>query len=108
MVSFVDYTFYKNQYKGSILDDATFSNLSLKATFYLKSQIDDLSTTEEVQHCICALADEMQSIQKGKVSSVSNDGYSESYSFQQKEDKKRLYEVVEMYIPNLLNTVGWI
>ena len=74
MLSYVDYEFYQNTYKGNkITSQEEFDKLSLRATQYVKQQIMNRDYTDfngkdytnEVKYATCSLTEIEQDYQKG-------------------------------------------
>lgn len=68
MSSYVDYAFYVDEWKGSLIDEAAFSNFAIKAsaeidriTFYRIRKIEQV--TDEVKVAVCAVIDELLKIE---------------------------------------------
>lgn len=63
MVEYADYTFYKEQFHGSTIPEAAFSNVILRASVYIKyitfGRIEDTEIMEEARLAACAVAEVM-------------------------------------------------
>lgn len=95
MLSYVDYEFYQNTYKGNkITSQEEFDKLSLRATQYVKQQImnrdytdfNSKDYTNEVKYATCSLTEIEQEYQKAKenfpIDGIKNESigdYSRSY-----------------------------
>ena len=97
---YADYNFYINDYGGSLITEAAFPNVILRASAYLDrvtlGRIEDESN--EVKYAACEMAEQQyQSDQKGtaaEIKSENNDGYSVTFVTEGK-DGQTAAEVLE-------------
>lgn len=84
MINYADYTYYINEYKGS-LSQTLFNSLIIKASReidkYVNRKItsDDLEEYEEIKYVACSLCDKLNTISNKNVSSISIDGVSKTF-----------------------------
>ena len=88
MTSYADYTFYKDTYKGAVLDTASFDLYANKATAIIKlhtfGRVIETNIPDEVKMCCCELAESIYSHEKTKtgngIASEKVGDYSVSYT----------------------------
>lgn len=119
MVKYVDYNYYKEEYKGT-MPETSFDRIVVACSSYLKKitfgRIKEDAVPEEVKYACCAMCDAMDEIDSGKVNgrsvkSENNDGYSVTFVTEadgQSSDafmRKTLYDKARMYLDDtgLLN-----
>lgn len=60
-MTYADYSFYTETYKGVLIPEADFDNLSQKATDYVSAhilvQIDEANLPTELKKCVCRIAE---------------------------------------------------
>lgn len=63
MVEYADYTFYKEQFHGSVIPEAAFPSAILRASIFVKyittGKIEDIEIPEEARMAACAVAEVM-------------------------------------------------
>ena len=99
-MSYTDYTWYKDVYKGCEAGEEEFSSLAIKASAYLDritfGRID--SADENVMFAMCAVVDEMLKSKKtSHIATETNDGYSISYK--SVNEKENLYDTAKLFLP---------
>lgn len=111
MNNYVDYSYYKIQYKGDLIPSDNFEFYCRKATQYIKTntfdRVDENNVPEEVKMCCCELCDVLyradQSTKANGITSEKVGEYSVSYESAQsiKENlKKEINEVLRLYLAN--------
>ncbi|MCU7380848.1 hypothetical protein OBO34_21270 [Clostridiales Family XIII bacterium ASD5510] len=118
MVKYVEYTFYKEVFGGT-MPEASFNRAAIEASVYLKkitfSRIAESDPPEEVKYACCAMADQIYEDQAAKqdgktVKSVSNDGYSVSYVTEADGSveltEAKLSRIAQIYLPGDLLYFG--
>lgn len=89
-MSYADYDFYTEQYGGILIDEADFPRLAVRASNYIDqitlNRAQERLELTEVRMCCCALAEQIQAIeraqnaaQSGELKSESVGAYSVSY-----------------------------
>lgn len=111
MLKLTDYQYYSDTYKGSMTEDEFNRNI-LTASAYLnkitfgriEAEISDLS--EDIKYLACLCADEVKTLSESeidgrKVASVSNDGYSVSFTDSDSSDDlyAKIYYLARTYLP---------
>lgn len=108
-MAYADFDYYKNIFKGSILDNAAFDSLSEKATDYINSVTFDriAEVNDKIKRCCCALAEQISidnNYQSGKmISSEKNGNYSVSYAISSNvaaEHYRRMFGICLQYLGN--------
>ena len=112
MLKLADYQYYSDTYKGSMGRD-DFEKHILTASAYLNKitfcRIENYTSTssEDIKHLACLCADEAKLLSDGnvdgrKVASVSNDGYSVSFTDSDSGDGlySKIYYLARLYLPN--------
>ena len=99
-MSYADYTWYKDVYKGCEAGEEEFSSLAPKASAYLDritfGRIDDAD--ENVMFAMCAVVDEMHRCKNtSHIAKETNDGYSISYKGV--DEKEKLYDAAKLFLP---------
>lgn len=103
---YADYTFYMNDYGGT-LTEAAFSRLSALAAAHINKITHNRAKTateadlEAVKMAMCAVVDELDKQERGGiVTSESNDGISRSYAVGSviRSEAQRIYNVAEVYL----------
>lgn len=108
MITYIDYDFYKNTYKGSA-SDAEFETVILKSCAYVRritfGRADDDPISEDVKLATCAVCDVFNDEKKQRadhngmsIASESTDGYSVHYSQENKSANQKAYESAELYL----------
>lgn len=68
MPAYVDFEFYKNEWKGSLIEGEAFPNLSIMASYEVDritfGRIDEKKLTDEVKFATCAVAEKIHQIKK--------------------------------------------
>ena len=101
---YTDYTFYKDEYKGTAGEDiySRFSNLAsahINRITSNRAKTAEGETLEAVKMAECAVIDELDRQDRGGViTSESNDGISRSYSASAKTEGQRIYAVASVYL----------
>ena len=103
---YADYTYYVNDYHGTVVNEADFLRLSVLATAHInkithnRAKTVDEETLEAVKLAYCAVIDELDKQEHGGiVTSESNDGISRSYATATvKTANQRIYSVAEIYL----------
>lgn len=104
----IDYTFYKDTYKGTVIE-AVFDRLSSLATAHInritsgRAQTATGTDLDAVKLAFCAIIDELDKQENGGiVTSESNDGISRSYAVSSvvRSASQRIYNVAEVYLSN--------
>ncbi|MCM1578090.1 MAG: hypothetical protein NC078_04745 [Ruminococcus sp.] len=119
---YADYEYYRKNYRGKLTEDE-YTPLAEFAEAYINSQTDFLfereglpaessSLFKRLKICVCALADEKHSIANGEGRAKTSEtvgSYSVSYSTAEaKSDNRRLYDVLELYLPDVIKAVKWV
>lgn len=101
-MTYVDYSFYKDTYRGNIPQDV-FNKLSIKASKYIDyvtfNRIDKV--TEDIKLATCEVIDILyESSKKGdmEIKSETSGKYSISYADTNKTVDQKKYEVVKAYL----------
>lgn len=108
-MQYVDFLYYKEVFKGTVIPSETvFDGLEIKAQAYVDKITfgritGEIAGTEAVKNAICA-ACEMQFQYSGHegVASESNDGYSVSYSGDEKAAERAMYSAAKLFLPSEL------
>lgn len=104
---YADYTYYVNDYHGTVVSEADFSRLSVLATAHInkithnRAKTAEGETLEAVKLAFCAVIDELDKQEHGGiVTSESNDGISRSYATGTvvKSVNQRIYSAAETYL----------
>ena len=103
---YADYTYYVNDYHGTVVSEADFSRLSVLATAHInkithnRAKTAEGETLEAVKLAFCAVIDELDKQEHGGiVTAESNDGISRSYATAVvKSANQRIYSVAETYL----------
>lgn len=116
-MAYADYDFYKNTYIGSMSEN-DFTRLSERATDYINSRTDFALLTMEIsdelnlriKKACCSVADAMyKTLNGGDKLSESVAGYSVTYNLSKaSSDSKRLDDIIQIYIPDLVMGANWI
>lgn len=92
-MSYADFDYYTNTYKGAVLDTASFDLYASKATQLIRlhtfNRIKDDNIPDEVKMCCCELAEEIYKHEKensGNIASEKVGEYSVSYVDKEKEE----------------------
>lgn len=100
MINYADYSYYQNEYKGS-LSQTLFNSLIIKASREIDKYVNrkitsnDLDTYEEIKYVACSLCDKLNSMPKSSnLTSVSIDGVSKTYK-SSSEVKQELYDILD-------------
>lgn len=121
MLKLADYQYYSDVYKGSMAEDdfnrniLTVSAYLDKVTFgRIEARIADLG--DDIKHVACLCADEAKALSDAgvdgrKVASVSNDGYSVSFTDSGSADvqgdmESKIYRLAQLYLPGELFYAG--
>lgn len=121
MLKLADYQYYSDVYKGSMAEDdfnrniLTVSAYLDKVTFgRIEARIPDLG--DDIKHVACLCADEAKALSDAcvdgrKVASVSNDGYSVSFTDSgsadvQGDTESKIYRLARLYLPGELFYAG--
>lgn len=109
-MSAVDYTFYKEIYKGADISPYDFDRLSVRAVSYLESiKRCELPDNDSVKMAICSVAEVwQQNEQGGEITSQTVGNWSRSFAGSNKSASQRLFDAARLYIPNLITTVRWV
>lgn len=97
------YSYYKETYKGT-MSEADFTCFSRRASAYLGTYTrwritGAWRTDERVLDACCAVADVLYSqAQGGEVTSVTNDGYTESYAACRQTAAQKQYAALTLYL----------
>lgn len=101
-MAFVDYTYYRDVFKGSRVSESDFPFLSERASEYVSYITAGRATdeSEAVKKACCALVDEMNEMDtSGNIASETVGGHSISYADVGAMAKnKRLMSVAKMYL----------
>lgn len=102
----VDYNYYKNTYKGTIINvEDIFVRHEKKAERLIKQLIlnNDLSVIPDVQECICTMAETSFSYENANgIVSESVGGHSVTYNASHNQNRK-MYDVAFPYIADYMN-----
>lgn len=100
MINYVDYSYYQNEYKGS-LSQTLFNSLIRKASRIIDRNVnrkitrEDLDRYNEIKDVVCELCDRLNSMPKSSnISSISIDGVSKTYK-SLNETKQELYDILD-------------
>lgn len=88
----IDYEYYTTVYEGKIISSEDWGKWSRKASNIVRRYTlgRDLSGSEDAKNCICEIAElEYTYATDKRVTSASNDGYSESYQLATYENERR-------------------
>lgn len=81
---YADYDYYKNIYLGNVISEADFPRLALRASQYIDyitmGKAEKEPALSQVKMCCCAAAEQMQIIEKAKISAASESGEKQSES----------------------------
>ena len=107
---YVDYLFYQEEYHGDEVTEARFPYFEQKASAY----VDDITfcrirdhpdqLTRDVKMAVCAVLEELHRQEcigkEGRISSFSNDGYTEhlSYGNDNRSNPRKLKETAMIYL----------
>jgi hypothetical protein len=103
---YADYTYYYNDYGGT-LTEAAFSRLSVLANAHINKITHNRAKTatgaelEAVKMAMCAVVDELDKQERGGIiTSESNDGISRSYAVSSvvRSASQRIYDAAEVYL----------
>lgn len=119
---YADYKYYRDVCRGRLTEDE-YTPLAEFAEAYINAKTDFLfereglpkegsSLERRLKTCACALADERHCIASGegrvKVSETVG-SWSASYQAENvKSDDERLYDIIELYLPDALKAVKWV
>ncbi|MBQ8826671.1 MAG: hypothetical protein IJ007_06225 [Oscillospiraceae bacterium] len=114
-MAYADYNFYTEIYKGT-LSESEFECSSERASDYIDSKTGHMLTAVSaeqelrIKKACCAAAEIYASAKKGGVKSAESvDGYSVTYAINENRTiKQQLDDVIQLYIPDLVQEVGWI
>lgn len=105
MKPYVDYQFYKNEYKGDMPEE-DFKGLALIATAKIKAntfnRINENNVPLEVKQCACALVEKLSLANK---SSESIGSWSVTY-INSSDAKKEIYQIIYDFLCDLRNENG--
>lgn len=119
---YADYEYYRNVYRGKLTEDE-YTPLAEFAEAYINAKTDYLfekeglpaegsSLDRRLKTCACALADERHGIVSGRGRAKTSEtvgNYSVSYSAGEiKSDDRRLYDVLELYLSDVMGAVKWV
>lgn len=119
---YADYEYYRKTYRGKLTEDE-YTPLAEFAEAYINAKTDYLFEREglpeegsslwrRLKTCACVLADERHSIVSGnnKVKIQETVGsHSVSYSAGEvKSDDRRLYDILELYLSDVIKAVKWV
>ena len=119
---YADYSYYSKVYHGK-LSENDYTPYAEKAGAYIDKRTDFLfeknglpaegsSLARRLMTCSCAIADEYYRTETGAAYSKTSEKvgeYSVSYaSGDVKSADERLYDIAELYIPDVLKAVKWI
>lgn len=100
MINYADYSYYQNEYKGS-LSQTLFNSLIRKASRIVDRNVnrkitkEDLDKYNEIKDVVCELCDKLNSMPKSSnLTSVSIDGVSKTYK-SSSEVKQELYDILD-------------
>lgn len=114
-MAYADYNFYTEIYKGT-LSESEFERSSERASDYIDSKtgcsLKDVSDELElrIKKACCAVSEIYASSKTGGVKSAESvDGYSVTYAVNENRTiKQQLDDALKLYIPDLIQEVGWI
>nr|DAH37250.1 MAG TPA: Head Tail Connector Protein [Caudoviricetes sp.] len=108
-MQYVDFLYYKEVFKGTVIPSETvFNGLEIKAQAYVDKITfgritDEIAGTEAVKNAICAACEtQFQYSGHEGVASESNDGYSVSYSGDEKAAERAMYSAAKLFLPSEL------
>lgn len=106
-MAYVDYTYYKDTFKGSSIPEAAFDSLEVKSEAFVSmitfGRIDEESVPDEAKEAICAVAEKMKQLESagGIKTSESVGNYSVSWKHSDDEtETKLLRSVARLYLSN--------
>jgi len=101
---YADYTFYKQDFYGSVIpDEFSFNSHIMRADAFLNrltfGKIIEIS--DEVKCAACAVAEVYYNCgSRAGISSENNDGYSVSYITDEAALGKQLYDAAKLFLPS--------
>lgn len=99
---FSDYDFYKTEYGGSAIAEASFTLYGNRATAYLKSIMSTVPdpATDDMKMAMCAVVDEMGKYdsEHGGIQSESVGSWSRSYKGISKSLSRRCSDATELFL----------
>ena len=95
-MTYADYAYYTDTYKGAVLDAASFPLYAQKATqniiLHTFGRIPENNVPEAAKMCCCELAEEMYKHDKGDVGNIASEKVGErSVSFVDKEKAEAIF-----------------
>ena len=111
-MTYADYAYYTDTYKGAVLDAASFPLYAQKATqniiLHTFGRIPENNVPEAAKMCCCELAEEMYKHDKGDVGNIASEKVGErSVSFVDKEKAEAIFRgKCTSIIYNWLATTG--
>lgn len=110
-MTYADYAYYTDTYKGAVLDAASFPLYARKATQMIKlhtfNRIKEDNIPDEAKMCCCELAEEMYKHEKeyaGNIASEKVGEYSVSYVDKEKAETQHRGKCKEIIYNWLINT----
>lgn len=110
-MTYADYAYYTDTYKGAVLDAASFPLYARKATQLIKlhtfNRIKEDNIPDEAKMCCCELAEEMYKHDKGDAGNIASEKvgeYSVSYVDKEKAETQHRGKCKEIIYNWLINT----
>jgi len=110
-MTYADYAYYTDTYKGAVLDAASFPLYAQKATQMIKlhtfNRIKEDNIPDEAKMCCCELAEEIYKYEKenaGNIASEKVGEYSVSYVDKEKAEAQHRGKCKEIIYNWLINT----
>ena len=107
---YVDYEFYRDNYKGTLIPESSFDNLELKASYFIDSItfnriVKSGEISEEVAFAVCSVAETINKINDGNKLSETIGDYSVTYqnnnsSNSAVSENKKMYDAAYPYLIN--------
>ena len=100
---YADFAFYRDTF-GGYMDEAEFNRLVRPASVLIDNYTGGRAAcahpvfAERIKCAACAVADELAASRGGRVASVNNDGYSETYFDDGRSPERRLYNAAALYL----------
>lgn len=119
---YADYKYYRDVYRGKLSEDE-YTPLAEFAEAYINARTDHLfereglpkegsSLERRLKTCACVLADERHCIVSGESrvkTSETVGSWSASYQTGNvKSDDERLYDIIELYLSDIIKAVKWV
>lgn len=109
MHAYTDFAFYKDSYGGTMVSEADFRPLSLRASALIdKITFQRATDTDAVKMAMCAAVEALHRPgEAGSIASENNDGYSVTYREKSAEEVTReAYAVIRSFLPPELTNRG--